>query len=151
MMSTEVLDLASATFPTLSLSKGVALVSRGPADLTTCRSAGLRRGWYNDLLLVDSSGQGWQIGGARKLHGVGPLWGYNIFLNQKIRVELLLSKGPLAVSVGDLRERVLKSFRTWHGWEEEGTFPALKANIEKAHSVSEIISLLERGQDRPPR
>lgn len=151
MMSTEVLNPDSATFPTLSLSKGVALVSRSPAELTTCRIAGLRRGWFSDLLLVDSSGRGWKIGGARKLHGVGPLWGYNIFLNQKIRVELLLSKGPFAVSVEDLRERVLKSFRTWHGWEEEGTFSILKTGIEKAGSVSELISLLERDQDRPSR
>jgi hypothetical protein len=149
MMSTEVLNPDSATFPTLSLSKGVALVSRSPAELTTCRIAGLRRGWFSDLLLVDSSGRGWKIGGARKLHGVGPLWGYNIFLNQKIRVELVLAKGPFTVSVDDLRERVLKSFRTWHGWEEEDGFLVLKARVEKAQSVSEIIAMLERNQDRP--
>jgi len=151
MMITEVLNLASVVFPTVSFSKGVALVSRRSTDLATCRMAGLRRGWFNDLQLVDSSGKGWQVDGARKLHGVGPLWGYNIFLNQQIKIDLLSSKGPFAVSVDDLRERVLRSFRTWHGWEEDGTYDALKADIGRAHSVSEIISLLGRDQDGPRR
>ena len=61
--------------------------------LTTCTKVALKNGYFDDLLIVDANGVGYQVKGARKLHGVGPFFGYNIFLNQRIKVELL-TDGP---------------------------------------------------------
>jgi hypothetical protein len=149
MGDNDALDLAATTFPILSLTKRAALVSRNADELPTCGKGGLRNGWFNSLLLVDSNGQGWVVNGARKLHGVGPFWGYNIFLNQRIKVDLLISDGPFRASVEDVRNRVLKSLRNWHGGATDGGVEELKQAVEGAASISEIISFLEKNQDQP--
>jgi hypothetical protein len=38
--------------------------------------------------------------------------------------------------------RVLKDFSDWHGWETRGDFEELKAGVEKAQTVAEIIRLI---------
>jgi hypothetical protein len=145
-MSPSALDASTMAFPVLSFSKGVVLVTRSAEELTTCRKAGLNRGWFDTLLVVDSAGRGWSMAGARKMHGVGLLWGYNVFLNQKIRVELLCARGPFDVSVEDVRGRVLKSLDSWPGWEAAGDSEELRDAITVARSIPEMISTLEHHQ-----
>jgi hypothetical protein len=56
------------------------------------------------MTVVDSNGTGIKIKDAHKLHGVGLFWGYKLFLNQRIRVELEPSGEPFAVSVAEVRD-----------------------------------------------
>ncbi len=67
------------------------------------------------MLIVEASGKAYKVTSAKKLHGVGPFWGYNIFLNQKIKVELLFEGKPFQITADEVKKRVLLSFKKWHG------------------------------------
>ena len=129
-------------FPVLCFSQNLALVTQTEEDLTTCSKVGLRNGYFDNLLLVDSSGRGVRVKGAKKLHGIGPFWGYNMFLNQTIKVELIVAGEPFKVSLEEVKERVLDSFKKWHGWEARGDFEELRERITNAKTIPEIIRLL---------
>jgi hypothetical protein len=102
----------------------------------------LRNGWFENLSVVDSKGIKLSIAGAKKLRGVGFLWGYNIFLNQRIKVELFTKGAPTQASISDVKQLVLNSFRKWHGWASRGDFDELRDAVKNASSIPEIIALL---------
>lgn len=137
-----VLDVAGIKYPVLCFSDPYLYVQCSPEEATTCTKSALNGGFFGNVLLVDSRGLGYKIKGARKLHGVGVLWGYNIFLNQRIRVELVQDGEPFEVSVDDVRQRVMKSFKRRHGWTTRDDFEELQQNVENARSIAEIIQLL---------
>lgn len=143
-----VLDVTSIKYPTLSFSKGVVIVQRTAEDLTTCGKGALKNGWFDDLLIVDSAGLGYRVASARKLHGVGPFWGYNIFFNRRIKAEILVSGEAQPVPLEDVRRHVLRSFQQWHGWSTEEGFEELRDRVEAATSIPQIISLIAENQER---
>ena len=137
------MHLNDLTFPVLCFSQNLVRVSQTVDALTTCSRPALRKGgYYSNLFLVDSAGTGLRVTGAEKLHGVGPFWGYNIFLNRRIRVRLNIDNVSIMVRLAEVKQRVLNSFEQWHGWSSRGDFDNLKASIEKATSIPEIITRL---------
>jgi hypothetical protein len=111
-------------------------------SLSSCTTAALRYGYFKKFWLVDSNHHRFKIKSAKKLHGVGRFWGYDIFLNRKIRVELSF-KDEQSVSLEEIKESIFKSFRTWHGWASADNFDELKSRVKAATSVREIINALE--------
>jgi hypothetical protein len=136
------MKLPSFLFPVLCFWRELIRVTASLNQLTTTTRAGLTNGMFNSLLIVDGQGQAIKIKDAHKLHGIGLFWGYNIFLNQRIRVELEPSGEPFSISVDEVRGLVLKSFHTRHGWATRGDFEELEANVQKAASIPEIIRLI---------
>lgn len=127
-------------YPVLGFSQHLVRVSQTADALTTCSKLALRKGgYYEDLLVVDSAGVGLRIKGAEKIHGVGLFWGYNIFLNQRIKVRPHIEGPPMQVSLTEVKRHVLGSFDRWHGWSTRGDFAELKSSVEAATSIPEII------------
>lgn len=112
-------------------------------SLTTCSTGALRNGYFENMSIIDSKGLMINIIGAKKLHGVGLLWGYRIFRYQRIKVELFSKNGPAQTSIADVKQRVLNSFRKWHGWASRGDFNELRDAVKNASSIPEIITLLQ--------
>jgi hypothetical protein len=75
-------------FPVLCFYGDLVRTRESYDKLTTTTAAGLKNGYFRDLLLVDSGGRAIRLTDARKLRGIGPFFGYNIFMNQRIKVEL---------------------------------------------------------------
>lgn len=142
--------LEALQFPVLCFSQNLVLVVSSQEELTTTNKAALRNGFFANLLLVGSNSVGAQVKGARKLHGIGPFGGFNLFLNQRIRVALEFAGPPFAVELDDVKQRVQASFRNWHGWFSRGDFEELQARLERAQSVAEIVSLLDEDAARRP-
>jgi hypothetical protein len=104
-------------YPVLCFSQHLARVSQTADALTTCSKLALRKGgYYDNLLVVDSAGVGLRIKGAEKVRGVGPFWGYNIFLNQRVKVRPHIDGAPIQASLAKVKRYVLDSFDRWHGW-----------------------------------
>ena len=59
--------------------------------------------YYKGLKIVDVDGNVYKINSAKKIKGVGLFWGYNVFLNQKIKVELSFSDKFEKISLEDLK------------------------------------------------
>lgn len=130
-------------FPVLCRSQGLVRVKLTHDELTTCNTLGLKNGWYRGMTVIDSRGKAVKVKDAHKLYGVGLFWGYNIFLNQRIKVELELSGQPFSVSVNDVRDMALESFRDWHGWTARGDFAELQDKVRKAQMLRELIDVLK--------
>jgi len=65
--------------------------ARNEDDISICTKTALKNGFYNNLSIVDSDGVQYVVQDAEKINSVGLFWGYNIFLNQKIRVKLKMA------------------------------------------------------------
>lgn len=124
-------------------SQGIVAVEVTESQLTQCTKTALKNEWYRGMTVIDCRGTGIKIKDAHKLRGVGLFWGYNVFLNQRIRVELKPLGDPFIVSVGEARDMVLRSFRTWHGWQSRGDVEDLQDKVEKAETIPDLINLLK--------
>ena len=105
--------------------------------------AGIKNGMFKDLLIVDSAMMAFRIKDAKKVHGIGLFGGWNIFLNQKIRVELEIQEKPTKITMEEVKQKVLQSFSAWHGWSSGGNLPELKRRVQMASSIGELASILE--------
>jgi hypothetical protein len=129
-------------FPVILFGKDFVDVSSTQNDLTTTTSTALKKGVFSDLLLVDSRAMAVKITGAKTVGGIGPFGGYNIFGNRKIRIELETRGTPDPIAIDQVKTRVLKDFRKWHGWASRGDFEALSERIRNAQTVREIAELM---------
>jgi hypothetical protein len=100
---------------------------------------------YDNSRLIDSSGAEFSVRSASKLRGFGPLWGWNVFLNQRICVLLDVEPTGRTYTADELRQIVLNDFRSWEGWQSRGDFRQLKASVLKASSPAEILRSLVGG------
>ncbi len=116
--------------------------ARNIEELEQCTMPALRNGFFNDLFLIDSDGKALQISEARKLRGVGPFFGFNIFLNQRIQVALIASGHEKMVGVEEVRRLVLSAIRGKQKWNSAGGSDELVANVDRAQSISEIAAMV---------
>ena len=128
-------------FPALRASRdGTLDVVDNEVQLTTCSKLALRKGYFDGLAIYDSAGMKHQVEKATKLHGVGPFWGYDIFLDQRIMVRLLFRDGCKRVSTNDVRQVALRFLRKWG--PSRGDYEELCRSVQEAGSISEILRLL---------
>jgi len=129
-------------FPVLLFHPEYGMVVKDWDTLTTTTKVALTNKVFDNLLIVDSSGKAFRVNGARKLHGIGPFGGFNIFLNQKIRVEPNFAGEPSQMSLEALKKRVFQSFEEWHGWSSAINFEEMKERVRTATSIKEIFNAL---------
>lgn len=127
------------TFPVLCFYKSTLFAASSSDTLTRTTSAALRGGLFNGLRVVDSTGTEYVVETVRKLHGIGPFWGFNIFLNRTVRIDITLVETGKQLGVDEVRRLVIRDFRKWHGWESRDDYEQLKASVQTAGSVSEIM------------
>lgn len=143
-MENSVLDLSMIKFPAVAFSNSrLMYFARKKDDIEICSKTALKNGFYKGLTIIDADGAEYKIKDANKVGTVGPLWGYNIFLNQKLRVILFLEKAGAAISLNDLKKRILrimKGDKTF--WDSDGMIGEKMDFINKAISHFEIIKKL---------
>lgn len=130
------------TFPVIGFHSKFASLCRTWDCLTITTMVGLKKGMFNNLLIVDYTGKAIWVNGARKICGVGQFRGYNIFLNQRIKVEMLLKGEPFQMSIEEIKERIFKSFKEWEGWSANINFEVLKAKVESATTIAEVYDAI---------
>ncbi len=129
-------------YPVLVLYRDTLCAERTEDFLTTTTSIALRKGFFDELKIIDSNGRQYVVTKARKLHGVGPFWGYSILLNRWIRVALDLRSSGETLSVDEVRRLVLHDFQSSPNWQTRDDFEELMAAVERASTIAEIICLV---------
>ena len=136
------MTIGELLYPVLCFSQNLVRVEKSEQELTICSKTALKKGgYYEKMVLVDSKGTALNINGAKKINGVGAFWGYNIFLNQRIKVQLQI-KDSFHIQLDETKRLVLDSFEKWHGWKTREDFSELKSSITNAESISEIIQFV---------
>jgi len=134
------MNVSNLNYPLICFAQDDVFIQNSESDLTSCNKLAIKKGFYKDQLLVDSSGIGLEIANAKKLHGIGFLWGYNIFLEQRVRVELIPDGDPFKLSLDEVRAKVLKVFRDNRSfWASGGNFEEIEQAILNAKTIPEII------------
>lgn len=140
---------SSLRYPVLMFSRGTVSTSRTEDELTTCSKTALSNGFFSGLLLIDSDGLSVKVKSATKSHGVGFLWGYNIFLNQKIKVSLLLEDNAQCIDFGEVKAKVIKAIRTSHAWGGGSDVRDVALALERASNVSDIAIIIFDAYEKP--
>jgi len=130
------------TFPVICIYKGTIFTSSTLDALTQTTTAAINGGLFDGLQIVDSSGKIYTVKSVKKLHGIGPFCGFNIFLNRTVRVKIEFEDGHETLGVDDVRRIVIGDFQRWQGWQTREDFDQLKTSVEKASTVAEIIRLI---------
>lgn len=137
------MDVNDLQFPVLgTFPNGSLEIAASPSNLTLNTSLGLKEGYYDGLRIVDARGRWFRVRAARKLHGVGRFGGYNVFLNQRIRVALDLEDEHREATIDEVKALVLRDFESWDGWKSRGDFDVLLRRVTDAHSVPELLNVL---------
>ena len=143
------MNLETLKFPVILIwpDKNCISVDRSCDDLTICTKLALRNGVFDNLIIVDSTGCAVRIKGAQKIQGVGPFWGYNIFLNQTIKIKFIVEGEPFHMSAEEMKTYILECFQKDSDfWEEVMDFDELKESVKKAETIPEIFkSLIDLG------
>jgi len=130
------------TFPVVCFHRHLLRIRNDWDALVTTTTAGVKNGMFDKLLVVDSNGKAIRVKSARKLHGVGLFWGFTPMGGRRIRVELFYDGNSFPMTVDEVRNLVLGSFKNRHGWQTRDDFDELKTAVEKASTVAEIIRLV---------
>jgi hypothetical protein len=148
----EDIALENFRFPVIAVKGAIVHLYETPAALTTCTRAALKSGWFHDLLLVDVSGTGRRVRRAERIGTVGPFWGFDIFLSQRLRVALQFDGEPFLVSLPDLKRHLLNALeaRPEH-WDRGQSLPVWRARITEATSRNELLQLLAARGKAPNR
>jgi hypothetical protein len=142
-------------FPAILLYENELAVYENSYAFVTCGMADVRageRGRFASATLIDSTGQLWHLRGAKVLHGVGPLWGWNLFLNRSVCVRPIITGGPHTTDLEFLRREVVLRLSRRDAFSLEfhrfvttigrSASRRLLPAIERATSTTEIISIL---------
>lgn len=134
--------LTELSYPVLLIRGAVLRVKRSADELSITTRAGLSNKLFEQARLVDATGRCWEIARAEKLHGIGAFGGWNIFLNQRIRVNLLAAESPIQMPLSEIKALVVRALSQWQPISTRGDADGLFARIEVSDSVREIADLL---------
>ena len=135
--------VSNLKFPVLEIYKGSPSPCGSIDYLVTTTSLALRKGYFSDLRIIDSQGKEFLVKRAKKIHRISRFWEVIMFFNPRIQVNLDIEETGKTVTTEEVRRLVLNDFREWHGWESRGDFDELKTSVENAHTIAEIIQLID--------
>jgi hypothetical protein len=131
-------------FPVLTFSRpNVIEFAKDEDRLTRCNRLGLKNGYYNNLKVIDSDGNCFSVSQANKVGTIGPLWGFNLFLEQQLRVRLEFKNSIERITLEDFKVKILNAFdKNKYYWESGGNIDDLKRIVRGSKSHGEIIQEL---------
>ena len=136
-----IVDVNNLIYPVLRINQGMIFLAMDAARITTCSKIALSNGFFKNQNILDSSGNMFLVNEAKKLHGLGPFCGYNIFLNQRIQVQLDLSFES-KLSLSQIKYLVLKALKNNQGWDSLDGIEDITKTVEEAPSIGKIINFI---------
>lgn len=133
------------SFPVLCIAKNGFLTAVASREaLETCGQSALDSGYFEGMLLVDTTGRSWQVRSAEKVASVGALGGWRLLRARRIRVRLDLTESRLFDLAG-LQARVSDAIdRLPAQWEVVEETADTKARVRGAGTIRELIGLFAR-------
>jgi hypothetical protein len=143
-MQQDKISLDQLIFPVISFSKGnVVDFAKSSNELTQCNKRALKNGFFKNLLIVDCSGTSFKVKDATKIGTVGLFWGYDFFLDQKIRVAINFHHETETILLESFKDKILKIFKKdEYFWNSDGELEERTSFVQNANTHGEIIKRL---------
>ena len=145
------MDAAELDFPVLFIKSPVYHILRRRSELCESTAYALKSQQFTDARLVDARGRVHRIRAARKLRGIGPLRGWNLFLNQRIEVDVELELEQEQVELEELKRWIRQAWTAWDGWASGGDLPARRAALKTATTLADVLEVLREKFEQTPR
>lgn len=130
-------------YPIVVFSTDTLYVARDEKDILICTKTALKNGFYRKMSIVDSAGVQYSIKDAKKIKGFGMFFGYNIFLNQRIEVELVFDKQEyVKINLERLKEKVTERLQKGDFWDVGDNLKNVLKKIRSEHSIKDLIVYL---------
>jgi hypothetical protein len=132
------------SFPVLLVQGAVLEWSCSAQQIRTCTAAAFKNGWFNGLLIFDSSGRRFRVGSATFLRKTGKRAFRGLFAPELIEVDLLFEGLPEPVPLEKLKVFVKRALRKDLGfWESSGfNIDSLLQSIDKAQDAPSVWKVL---------
>ncbi len=128
-------------FPVLEIYKGSPFPCSSMDCLLTTTSLALRKGFFNDLKIIDSKGNEFLVKGAKKIRTVSRFYEIIMLFNPVIKVNLDIEETGRIFTIEEVKNLILSDFKKWQGWGSRGDFVCLKTSVENARTIAEIIQI----------
>jgi len=105
-------------------------------SLEKATTALLRSGYFDKpFWLVDYDGRTYSLRDVKVEGHIGPFWGFNLFLNRKVRIRCELEELP-RISVEDLRKKIEAELKNDNGhlWGS-----VARSRLQRAATTKEVI------------
>lgn len=114
--------------------------ARNEDEITICNSRYLEDGEYKGLEIIDLEGNLYIIDNAFKIRNIGGIFGYNFFLQRKIKVKLEIKLKPIKLSLENFKNKIIDTY-FFHRefWDSGGDLQDIVNFINKGNSIKEII------------
>jgi hypothetical protein len=129
-------------FPILVINRNFFYIFTDWDHFTTGRRSGLVRGWYSNLFVLDSANYGVSIIDAKKLHGIGFFWGWNLLGGQRIKLEYTFANDRRKYSMKEIRHRILNCFKDARVWRDLDNLDEFKRHVTRATSIDDLMQIL---------
>ncbi len=136
------INMDEVSFPVLCKYKNMIFASRSLDALTDTTSSAVKGGLFDQMVVVDSSGTQHTVVKAKVIGGIGLFFGFNIFLNRRIRVNLEFRRDFRKWTLEDVKDVVLSDLQSFHGWQSRLDFYDLKNQIRSASSIKDVLDLI---------
>ncbi|HZZ71018.1 MAG TPA: hypothetical protein VFE24_02125 [Pirellulales bacterium] len=148
-----VMNEKSLKYPAISfspLTPTVVTVAKDSLALTSCTHLAIKRGEFENMLIVDSLGSSFITKGVRSYRRAGRFFGFEPSLfHQPWRVELDIYEEPVAISFKELQQLLLEALiNERFVWEQilelpgQFTYSQLLNRISSCTSNSSLVSSL---------
>lgn len=131
-------------FPIITLDKTTFDYCQNVDVLTKTTNYVLKGGYFNNLLLIDCTGKSWIIKEATKLNSIGLFWGYNVFLEQNIRVKFKYKENKKIYNLLDVKKLILDKIYRDRYFGNQGEFDEIVSTVNQSESILNLFELLKQ-------
>lgn len=135
------MNIKNLDFPVITFDKNNNIFyAKNTNDLEICSKRGFEQGFYKGLLIIDIEGNEYLIEDAKKVENVGVLFGFNIFLSQKIKVELIFNQSIVTIDLKEFKEKLINAYNLNRSfWDSGGDLDNIIKYIKDTDSIKTII------------
>jgi hypothetical protein len=110
-------------------------------ELKKCNKRALKNGYYNKLILIDSSSKKYRIQSATEEGTIGILWGFNLLRGQQLKVKLIFDKKIKNIELDEFQNLLIKKInRNIDIWDSDGNLKKRIKFIKSTNSIKEILA-----------
>jgi hypothetical protein len=135
--------------PVLEFSQGEVFTQRLTGSIRQCTRLGYKKGYYNNLVIVDSDGRRFTVLGARVLRTIPPTWSLggtlNHLLGPRLEVEMNFApEPPTVLTLDEVKSMIFDCIeRNSDFWDEmSDDFDEFRNRLARARSLQQVFTIL---------
>lgn len=140
------MEASELEYPVLALMGKYVFVYRSPEHLLTAYLGHLKAKLYDDMVLVDRTGRSYNVRHVSSERVSLSKRLMNMLWDQPVRISCQIEPSVQPTTLDDLKRYITKNVGQFGTWEIQGDNAALLTALEKASSLSELMTFYSAAQ-----